>query len=351
MAAAAAAEDSAADGGYRFPASAPIPRYRYPSPAAAARPVSIYSNEAGGGGGGGGGDGGGGGGADTAVEPPRGPHGPAPPRLLTVSVRSSNDYGAKATYGDVLTVYAESDVPLRSAPVLQIDGVCAPRNMTVCADRLNGGPVASGGVSVNGSAPLGGTAAVADWTRFTTQVQLQQRPPESTAAAGSSSSAIPDGPLNLTFSGYASAADGAPGPPVSGMSHGAMVIFDATPPRVLRALPAAVTAANDDNDTSDAADDAAGAATVRAGDFVTVMLEASKPVRSPNVTINDRPAWITRTSWDGTSYHASREIVEDDESGAISFYVQPLVDFAGNVDKAGGTSDFTHGVPPRVEHS
>lgn len=165
----------------------------------------------------------------------------------------------------------------------------------------------------------------------------------------SSIAAIPDGPLNLTVSGYASAADGTPGPPVSGMSYGVMIVFDATPPRVLRASPAVVLAAllpagsevdadkdagvdadvdtappsppagsggrgeggdhgdtaakNEDDDVSKNASD--DGAKVRTGDIVTVLLQASKPVRYPNVTINSRPAWVTRTSWDGTSYQVS----------------------------------------------
>jgi|AntAceMinimDraft_12_1070368.scaffolds.fasta_scaffold65404_2 hypothetical protein len=43
------------------------------------------------------------------------------------------------------------------------------------------------------------------------------------------------------------------------------------------------------------------------------------------------------------------QIAQDDAPGAISFHAQPLKDFAGNEDHA-GTSEFTHGVPPRVEH-
>lgn len=194
------------------------------------------------------------------------------------------------------------------------------------------------------------------------QVQDETQGEVSGGRGDSSIAAIPDGPLNLTVSGYASAADGTPGPPVSGMSYGVMIVFDATPPRVLRASPAVTLAAllpvgsevvadadasvdadadvyarvgrdvdtappsppaglggrggggdhgntaakdEDDDASKNASDDgaaAAGAAKVRAGDIVTVMLQASKPVRYPNVTINSRPAWVTRTSWDGTSY-------------------------------------------------
>jgi hypothetical protein len=241
-----------------------------------------------------------------------------PPRLVTVSLRSSNDYGAKASYGDILTAYVESNVPLESAPVLQIDGVCGPTNMTVCARRRDGGPIATGTAGNNDTDDSTGgsdidVVAVPDWTRFTTKVRVWPRPIGAGDAVGAVSGAvggdapIANGPLNLTVSGYASAATGVPGPAVSGMSHGTNIIFDATPPRVVRAQPIVSVfggGGGGGSPSGGAADGGAAAAgaVVWVGDVVTVILEASKPVRYPNVTINGRSAWVTRTAWDATSY-------------------------------------------------
>lgn len=291
------------------PAPDPIPRYRFPSTATTlARPVSTYSDEAGD--------------ANSTSTVAAALTAAAlagePPRLVTVSLRSSNDYGAKASYGDILTAYVESNVPLESAPVLQIDGVCGPTNMTVCARRRDGGPIATGTAGNNDTDDSTGgsdidVVAVPDWTRFTTKVRVWPRPIGAGDAVGAVSGAvggdapIANGPLNLTVSGYASAATGVPGPAVSGMSHGTNIIFDATPPRVVRAQPIVSVfggGGGGGSPSGGAADGGAAAAgaVVWVGDVVTVILEASKPVRYPNVTINGRSAWVTRTAWDATSY-------------------------------------------------
>ena len=228
------------------------------------------------------------------------PNEPMPPRIRTLTMGSTNEYGSKATYGDRLTVYAEFDVPLRSPPVMQIDGVCCPMTMTASAQSLKGAQFASstGDNSADGdsedSERNGGamvTEAIDDGTCFTAEVLLEN-------------AFIPDGLLNITISGYTSAVDGISGPPVIGMSLGAMIFFDGIPPRLIRASPAidiALHGGNDHGVTAAALNGTPGVV-VRAGDVVVVMLEVSKPIRYPNVTINGHPARVTRTAWDSTSY-------------------------------------------------
>ena len=89
---------------------------------------------------------------------------------------------------------------------------------------------------------------------------------------------------------------------MSGLSHGALIMFDATPPALLHALPAVLLRNSSASAAAAAAASTDAAVLLRAGDVVSVVLKASKPVRHPNVTINRRPAWVTRTAWDGSAY-------------------------------------------------